>query len=594
MRVGPVRERQDDEARVDGWANVLTALGDAARDHRMAARFERGRKWTQQEIDALYEEDWLFARVIDAIPEDATRRWLRVSVDDDGQEDADIGRQVMDRLEELDAPQAVYELMRYDRLDGGACMLLGADDGQDPAMPLDLARVRTVRHLNVLRRDEIQPWEFDADPTSPTFRQPQTFRLRPQSMHGATAPGLEWDRPIHASRVIRLVSLPASKHSPYYELGWGVPLIQRLNDALRFFGALVGHTELGIKDISQGVLGIKGLAELVASEQGNANLLARVRVMNMVASAVNAVLIDTEESYEKRPSTGLAGLDAVLLRGMDILAGAAEIPLSRLFGQPPSGLSTDDASGRRTYYDSVSNKQRRLLNKPIERLIAAVMAEREGPTGGRPPQSWTHAWIPLEEPSEDDDATRRKTEAETDAVYLERGIITETEVRSRLLGDPRCPYTLDPELDLADEPLRPEDEELLGGTRDPAADPAAPAPKPGEVHPATGVPPTPGDVAVPQETLNGAQIKSAMEIVTAVAEEQLPRASGIAMLIAFFSLDPSTAESLMGEVGRGFVAAKPEPPPMLPGAPPTPPGNAPPEKEPPDGEQAPVDAGPKR
>jgi hypothetical protein len=54
--------------------------------------------------------------------------------------------------------------------------------------------------------------------------------------------------------------------------------------------------------------------------------------------------------------------------------------------------------------------------------------------------------------------------------------------------------------------------------------------------------------------LNGAQISSALQIVQAVAAGQLPRDSGVNMLVEFFSLDAARADRIMGSVGRGFYS----------------------------------------
>lgn len=63
----------------------------------------------------------------------------------------------------------------------------------------------------------------------------------------------------------------------------------------------------------------------------------------------------------------------------------------------------------------------------------------------------------------------------------------------------------------------------------------------------------PADVVPADTALNGAQIKSAVEIVTAVATGQLPREVSIAMLMEFFNIDAERAGRVMGDVGRGFT-----------------------------------------
>jgi hypothetical protein len=66
----------------------------------------------------------------------------------------------------------------------------------------------------------------------------------------------------------------------------------------------------------------------------------------------------------------------------------------------------------------------------------------------------------------------------------------------------------------------------------------------------------PSEVASAAQTqavaLNGAQVTSALEIVTAVASRGLPRSTGVEMLVAFFGLTREVAESVMGDVGQSF------------------------------------------
>jgi hypothetical protein len=53
--------------------------------------------------------------------------------------------------------------------------------------------------------------------------------------------------------------------------------------------------------------------------------------------------------------------------------------------------------------------------------------------------------------------------------------------------------------------------------------------------------------------LNGAQVTAAQGIVEAVALGELPRSTGVSMLIEFFGISYEAAEGIMGEVGRGFT-----------------------------------------
>lgn len=57
----------------------------------------------------------------------------------------------------------------------------------------------------------------------------------------------------------------------------------------------------------------------------------------------------------------------------------------------------------------------------------------------------------------------------------------------------------------------------------------------------------------PSTALNGAQVASLLEIIKSVARGELPRASGVAMILAAFPVTNSQAEKIMGAVGAGFT-----------------------------------------
>ncbi len=76
----------------------------------------------------------------------------------------------------------------------------------------------------------------------------------------------------------------------------------------------------------------------------------------------------------------------------------------------------------------------------------------------------------------------------------------------------------------------------------------------------------------PSAALNGAQVSSLLEIVNQVGSRQIPRETGIGLIVAAFPLSSDQAEALMGEVGATFFAAlpgempAPPPPPKVPDA----------------------------
>jgi len=61
----------------------------------------------------------------------------------------------------------------------------------------------------------------------------------------------------------------------------------------------------------------------------------------------------------------------------------------------------------------------------------------------------------------------------------------------------------------------------------------------------------------PTTALNGAQVASLLSIVEQVAARQIPRATGVALVMAAFPLDGAQADHVLGEVGRTFFTTPP-------------------------------------
>jgi hypothetical protein len=114
----------------------------------------------------------------------------------------------------------------------------------------------------------------------------------------------------------------------------------------------------------------------------------------------------------------------------------------------------------------------------------------------------------------------------------------------------------------------------LGG--DPANDTAAAPP---------GIPPSAqvaGGEDIQKQALNGAQVTSLLELLTAVSTGALPRSSAMELIVSAFPITREQAERIMGTLGAGFVpTAQPEPTGPFGGGPPKPPAAPPPDGPPP-------------
>lgn len=424
-------------ARADGWENLITMVG-TSRDKRGATQAGAPVDLTQDQCEALYHGNDTAHRICRVPAEIMTRAWVRLKVDGDPEADgearADLIRYTHRHLETLRAKKRFCEALTAARKTGGSIIFIGADTGtnDDPALELDVSRVRAVRFLTVFDRFEVKIGEWDRDPVSPTYGEPLYYIVG----NGTR---------IHASRVLRFDGTDTSRMRRRHNGGWCDSVFVRMFEALRGYGATWDAVEVLMQDFAQMIVKLKGLAEAMATG-GEAAIKGRLELMDLSRSVMNALVMDAEHEEAKREATPTAGLPELLTQWMYRLASAAEMPMTLLFGTSPGGLNATGESDTRNWYDTVSAWQEAQLGPQVERLFEIVLAAREGPSGGRPPESWHYEFVPLWQMSEREKAELHKIQAEADAQYIELGVVTEGEVAaSRFAGDE---YSTDTRLDL--------------------------------------------------------------------------------------------------------------------------------------------------
>lgn len=422
----------------DGWKNLITGLGVEGKDHRLGAEVVRRSRTSWNKLEALYAEDGIFARIVDTPPEYGTKNWISIQTTGgaDNGEESTFPKDVISQLDIIGAREKCYEWWKQGRLYGGAAMIFGLNDGQLPEAPLKVEAIKSFDFVHVLSCQDVTISTYNINAYDARYGEPEILMIG--------------GRKVHASRCALYYGVSASTRDRIQQQGWGSSEMERVLETHRRISTLWAYIEGMYKDAIQGVMTIKGLNELLASEDGTSLAMSRLRMIAQGASVYNAILMDADgEKYERR-QISFSGLDTPILRAMDELSAVAEIPLSKLFGQAPSGLSTDDKSGEATFNGAIAVKQRRILRPVIERMIEyLIAAKRVAPVGI---DDWNLEFKPLSETSEQEKATTDKTKADTDVALVSQGIISETEARSRWRADPASPYKLESEEAPVSEP----------------------------------------------------------------------------------------------------------------------------------------------
>lgn len=405
--------------RVDGWANVITGVGTAlGRKGRGSYDYQGAERLGEGMLEELYHSDAYAARICEAVPKQALRRSFDVKVND-----ATTQTAINDAITRLHVTPRLREAWTWARVFGGGAVLLGCDDGRDPSEPIDETALRRVLFVTSVTARELWPERWELDPLNERFGEPVIYRLTRVGGGG----GMDTSR-VHHSRLVRFEGLPTTRSRRITLKGWGESYLQRAHDLLvEWNGAHAAVNDL-VQQSSIGVFKMKDLMSMVASDPEGL-LAKRMEAMDLARSVARSILLDAEgEAYERVEVGALTGLPDLLDRYSLRLAGALEMPVSILLGREPAGLNATGEADTRAWYDAIDAERETVLKPAVERIVKLLLLSRQGPTSAQVPDGWSIEFPPLWQPTESETATLRKTVADTDAVYLQNGVVTPEEV----------------------------------------------------------------------------------------------------------------------------------------------------------------------
>lgn len=337
---------------------------------------------------------------------------------------ADTSKLVGVALRELNAQEKITEAWVWGRLFGGGIVIVGADDGQAMEQPLDEANINSVKYLHVVDRRYISILQYNGDPLSPSFGDPEVFGVSSDKPGTAVSPL----RTVHASRCLVFGGSRTTAWQRALRYGWDAPVLERCYDQLRRYNANIAAVSQLVMDASQGVLRIKDLHGIIASGQGAA-LQERIEIMDRTRSVLRSILLDMDEDFH-REATSFAGLEDVIRQSELDVAASIGWPVTFLFGRAPAGLNATGESDYRTILDLIRGEQVNTLKSRVERLVKILLLSKDGPTGGVEPDNWDVVFNPLRQPTPIESAEIRKATAEADAFWIQQGVPVESVLRA--------------------------------------------------------------------------------------------------------------------------------------------------------------------
>jgi len=415
-KVGATKtDSTDPKIHLDGWANLITGLGFVNTDKRLSTGFIPDPRLTYTDLTYLYRSDGLAKRTVNLPANDMLRAWYRLEGDTDGKVEL--------RMKELDARKQLKKAIRLARLFGGSLAVLGINDGQTYEKPVNENKIKSIDHIHVFDRWRmtVNTADLYLDPANQRYGLPERYLITP--LYGVPFY-------VHESRVLRFEGEDVTDLIRIQNMGWADSILQAVWDRLRALGETYGNLETILSEFIMGKLTISNLQEMIAA--GKEKIAQkRLNYVDMTKHVMNTILLDKEEEYDRISAT-VTGLGDVTDRIIEAYCAVSGIPVCLLMGRSQAGLSNNESSQVRFYYDKIAGEQQEELLPQLNRLINYINISLGSPLD----DEWFVRFEPLWQPTQQEIITQRYQQAQADQIYLNAGVLLPDEVaQSRFGGD---------------------------------------------------------------------------------------------------------------------------------------------------------------
>jgi len=378
-------------------------------------------------------------KIVGTLAEEHTRKWISLKYS--GETDA------TERLEQLEAAMKRFRLrevfkdaLEHDGFYGRGQIYIDvktpsgerASDNDEELGKLLVIDKAKIAQGGLLAFRTVEPvWTYpgqyqSTNPLAANYYKPESWYVM--------------GKKVHVSRLLTIISRPVPDMlKPAYNFG-GLPLTQLLDPYVNNWLRTRDSISDLIHSFSTSIL--KTNMGTVLSGEPDISIYARADLFNKTRDNRGLMILDNESEDLAQVNTPLSTLDALQAQSQEHMASISSIPLVKLLGTQPAGLNASSDGEIRVFYDAIAASQQDNLRPLIKKALDIIQLSEFGEIDA----GIDFDFLPLYQMDETQQATIRKTEADTDAVYIQAGVLDPSEVRQRLANNPDSPYDgLDPD-----------------------------------------------------------------------------------------------------------------------------------------------------
>lgn len=397
------------------YANLVTGLGDARMDKDEHTRILAGVFRPNYDLlAAQYVKDGVVKNIAKGPAVKALKNPIVINDDKD-----DATFKAMSRIGFFKACRLAGT---WSRLFGGALVVSVFDGDGTADLSKEVSPKAKVVGYRVYTPGRINLTESDIsdDPKSRWFGKVEIFPVVLRN-------GKTMD--IHASRchVFRGVEIPDLLDSDIDTYVFGASEVEMANIGLKKLPGAFGAISNMLQENGLSVFSLNGFSAMLAAEGGEQKVRTRMSLTKLGMSMMRAVFLDKEDSFEMK-SHSMSDVPESIKMLMAYTSALTGIPVSILFGNMVSGLSSTNDGDIRQYNDLVEQWRTECLYEPMVEMISEYRNRNEGKKGTQDFQ-----FGPLDQPTSKEKAELMKDKSDFCRTLYDMGAMTPKEIRENLV-----------------------------------------------------------------------------------------------------------------------------------------------------------------
>ena len=368
-------------------------------------------------------QDAMIRLCINTRTDEMLREWIEIKCDDEARKDALDAVLLRTGVKEI--LQNAVSLMGFM---GGAYVFIDTGYPDDKlADPLVIgekgAEIKPGKPLRLVVIDPIfvTPQKFNAtDPLKDDFYRPSVFFVMGKA--------------VHRSRLIRFVEheVPYLLRPSYNFLG--IPQAQLLSDYVTHFRENREEANRLLQKFSTSFMKTN-LKDILMGKASRNELKKRARTFITGRTNWGLGIIDKDTEDFVQVNTPITGVTDLVRQSLEFVVAVNQSNVVKMLGLSPAGFSTGE-SDLKSHNDLIATLQEKVLRKPLIKLLKIFQLHEFGNID----PELTFEFNPLDEEDDRAVADTQKVKADTAAIYLDRGVITEDEAREALKADDKSAF----------------------------------------------------------------------------------------------------------------------------------------------------------